>query len=85
MEKYTELSDDFFEGCDFESASNAIKKSVNGRVIPIELDVLLNNYLKYPSKITAIALIKYNVRFAAFFSQIAKTDRPDSSNYPYMH
>jgi len=68
MHSYVVVEDEFFADCDFHSASNEIIRSLKGREIPIELGVLLHNYVKYPSKITAIPLIKYDQRFAAFFN-----------------
>ena len=68
VHSYIEIGDELFADCDFHSARDEIIRSLKGREVPIELGVLLHNYVQYPSKITAIPLIKYDVRFAAYFS-----------------
>ena len=73
---YVETRDELFTECDFHYARREIIKSLKGREIPIELGVLLHNYVKYPSKITAIPLIKYDQRFAAFFNRNGESESP---------
>ncbi len=65
---YMEVGDELFAHCDFHSASKEIILNFKGREIPIELGVLLHNYIRYPSRITATPLIKYDKRFARYFT-----------------
>jgi hypothetical protein len=68
---FGEIPDEFFATCDFSAVKKTIFNFISGKILPLEQNILVQNFVRFPSKMRALALIRYDERFASFF--ITKT------------